>query len=706
MEIKKRKVSIPMITRTAVVQPKTFDKENRTVEVVFTTGSRGLRGGFFTEPFIEELGLKKSEVRMGRLNNRAPFLDSHGFGEKRGVRNVLGVIESAELIEGKEGRALVRFSKRAEVDDVVQDVEDRILTHVSVGYNVHRFREVGEQDGLKVMRAVDWEPVEISLVAAGFDDKAVVRSASDDAVECEIEELEKAEKIDDTNINQETRSKEGDELSTLDGSQKEVDKPENLRGTHSIGDLNMDQKEIEKKNQELIDKTRAEATQAEKTRQKEIRSIVGKVGLDAKLAETYIDENKTVDEVRTLVIDALAEKDNNPETQTRSVNTISVGEDLGRKHRMAGIENAILHRFRPQNEETVHNQQKMTLRGYELDEHGKDFAYLSLVDMGRMCLEAAGIKTGGIPKHRLADMMLTRAGMHSTSDFPEILANVVNKTLRNGYLSAPVTWMPFTREVFVNDFKEISRTNLGEGEKLEKLAEGSEVKRGSMSEAAEKYQIEEYAKIVAITRKVIINDDLDAFTRVPEKMGRAARDLESDLIWDIFKLNANMADGNALFSAAHGNLSTSPAAPSEAGLSEMRKLMRRQVGLDGREISLTPVWMFVPPEHETAAEKLLASIVPDSSTNVSPFSASGRTPLRLDVEPRLETGTGGSTTAWYGTADKGQVDMIELARLSGANGPQTLSRDGFDVHGVEIKVMHDVGTKAIDHRGLFKNAGA
>ena len=134
--------------------------------------------------------------------------------------------------------------------------------------------------------------------------------------------------------------------------------------------------------------------------------------------------------------------------------------------------------------------------------------------------------------------------------------------------------------------------------------------------------------------------------------------------------------------------------------------MRRQRGLDGAEIALTPIWLFVPPEHETVAEKLIASIVPDSSTNVSPFSSAGRTPLRLDVEPRLETGSNGSLTSWFGTADKGQVDMIELARLSGSDGPQTASREGFDVHGVEIKIMHDVGAKSIDHRGLFKNAGA
>ena len=695
-----RKVLMPMQTRVATVKPKTLNKEARTVEVIFTTGARVVRRPFFDEPFIEELGLKKGEVRMGRLQNKAPFLDTHGFGEKRGVRNVLGVVEAAELIPDKEGRAIIRFSKRDEVEDIFRDVEDGILVNVSIGFDIHKMEKVGEDNGMSVFRAVDWEPIEISLVPAGADPDAQVRSKDAPTTECEIIE----------------KRKESDSIKGNDDQKNKVAQTENIREHNSTGDITMNEEEKKiaeakkaadlKARQDADLKIRNEATAAEQIRAKDIRGVVSKVKLDSKLADKYIEENKTIDQVRTLVIDALAEKDKAPETQTRGSHDISVGDDNARKNRVEGMTNAILHRFRPTDEETVEKGQKVKLKGYKLSEQGRNFAYLSLIDMARACLEGNNVRTGSIPRHRIADMALTTRGLHSTSDFPEILANVINKTLRNGYLAAPQTFQAFTREVFVNDFKEISRTNLGDAAKLEKLEEGSEVKRGTISEAAEKYNVEEFAKIISLSRKVIINDDLDAMTRLPERMGRRAADLESDTVWDIIKANANLSDGIALYAAGHGNLSTTPAAPSEAGLSEARKLMRRQVGLDGAEISLTPIWIYVPPEHETTAEKLIASIVPDSSTNVSPFSSVGRTPLRLDVEPRLETGVSGSTTAWFVMADKGQIDMVELARLSGSNGPQTMTREGFDVHGLEIKIMHDIGAKAIDFRGLFKNAGA
>ncbi len=706
MKTKQRKVELPTMIRAASVLPKSIDPDKRTVEVTFTKGTRVLRRGFF-EDFFEELSLEDGAVRMGRLENGAPVLDTHGMSDRRGVAGVLGVVERAEIVDGTEGRATLRFSSRDDVTPIFDDIKSGILRNVSVGYSIYRAEKVGEENDIPVLRATDWEPVEISIVPAGADPTAQVRSQEKDQLtECVLTEFEEEKRVEPIESDDDDKSIDTGEK-VLDESKKEtrnekVEKPETLRQNQNTrGQDEMDPKELER----LKKEAREEGVAAENKRINEIRAIVRKVDLGDEFADEMISENKSVDEVRTLVIEKIAEKDKQPEKQTKAAN-IELGTDHARAGRIEGMASALLHRFRPKAVETRHNEKEMTLPGYELAESGREYAYMSLIEMARACLESQGVRTGGMPKHTIADMALNmRSGYHSTSDFPEILANVANKTLRDGYQAAPITWRPFVNEVFVSDFKEISRTNLGDAPKLEKLAEGSEVKRGSISEAAEKYQIEEYAKIIAVSRKTLINDDLGAFTRIPERMGRRASDLESDLVYEVLKANAALADGNALFSAPHNNLSTSPASPSEAGLQEARAAMRRQVGLDGAEISLTPVWFYVPPEHETDAEKLIASIVPDSSTNVSPFSSAGRTPLRLEVEPRFETGANGSTDAWYVFADRGQVDMLELARLEGTDGPQIQTRDGFDVAGMEIKIMHDVAAKAIDFRGMFKNAG-
>lgn len=679
-----RKVSLPTMNRSGKFEPKSIDVEKRTVEVIFTKGARVLRRGFF-ENFFEELGLDEGQVDMSRLQNSAPVLDNHGFSNRSGVESVLGVVESAKLIPGVEGRATLRFSERADVEPIFKDIRSGILKNISVGYNTHSFEKVGEVDDTPIYRATSWTPVEISVVPSGADDGAKIRSKSDQLFDCQI--------ID--NKIEENNNERNEQI--LDAPP--IVETENLRNNQSIGVNEMD----EKLQKEIREKAALEARNQEKSRQIEIRSICNKVGLKDEVAEKYINEDLTVEKVRELVIDELAKKDKEPENQIRNNTPVQVGEDLSRSARLKGMTDALLHRFRPHSEKRNINGKSVQLRAFEMTDEGRQFAYLSLIDMARHCLNANNIRTEGMAKHQIADTALKMRSLHSTSDFPEILANVANKTLRNGYLSAPQTWMPFTNEVTTSDFKQISRTNLGDAPALLKLEEGSEVKRGSMSESAEKYNVEEYARIIGLTRKTIVNDDLGAFTKIPERYGIAAADLESDLVWAVITANAALSDGFNLFSAQHANLSIAPGVPSEAGLTEGRKSMRLQKGLDGRKISLIPVFMFVPPSQETVAEKLLATILPNSSAGVSPFSASGRTPLQLDIEPRLEDD---SDKAWYLTAEKGRVDMVELARLEGTDGPTLSSRDGFDINGVELKVGHDVGVKAIDHRGLFKNAGA
>ena len=225
--------------------------------------------------------------------------------------------------------------------------------------------------------------------------------------------------------------------------------------------------------------------------------------------------------------------------------------------RGAGIENALLHRFDPEKN--------------ELSDHGREYRGLTLLEMGCEMLEAHSVRTRGMSKHERAKAMLeiraatpgdysVRAGgMMSTADFPNVLANVANKTLRAGYQAAPQTFRPLVRVVYLSDFKDVSRVQLGEAPQLEKVNEHGEFKRGKMGDAAEKYRLATFGKIVAITRQILINDDLDAFTRIPRSFGVAAANLESDLVWGQITANPMMGDGKTLFHAGHKNIGTAGA---------------------------------------------------------------------------------------------------------------------------------------------------
>ena len=168
----------PMLSLRAAVREGSVDVDARTVELIWTTGAKGRRYSWDIGSYMEELEVSDTAVRLDRLNNGAPLLDTHNQYE---LRAVLAVVERA-WIEGGQGHALVRFSKREDADVVFKDVADGILRNISVGYAVHRYEVTeSEDDKLPTYRAVDWEPMELSIVPIGFDDGAKIRSTKTSA---------------------------------------------------------------------------------------------------------------------------------------------------------------------------------------------------------------------------------------------------------------------------------------------------------------------------------------------------------------------------------------------------------------------------------------------------------------------------------------------------------------------------------------------
>jgi hypothetical protein len=329
----------------------------------------------------------------------------------------------------------------------------------------------------------------------------------------------------------------------------------------------------------------------------------------------------------------------------------------------------------------------------KLSDDGRAFTGMTLLRLAEEILTIGGVNCRGMSKREIA----TRA--MSTSDFANILADVTNKTLRTGYDSAPRTFVGVFRQTTAADFKNINRVQLSGAPSLVKVLEDGEFKYGKYTDGKETYALSTYGRIVPITRQTIINDDLDAFTRIPQQYGRAAADLESDIVWSVVVDNDALSDGNNLFdNTNHGNHIDSGGTIDVTSLGVMRKSMRLQTGLEGRLINVMPKWLIIGADLETVAEQVLSSTyVPVSAGTTMPERF--RNQLQLVVEPRL-TGA-----PWYGAADFNQVDTIEYAYLEGESGPFTETREGFNIDGIEVKCRHDFAAKAIDHRGLFKNDG-
>lgn len=621
----------------AAFQPKTLDVAKRTVEIVFSVGARGLRHGWETS-YYEELSMDKSAVRMERLNSGAPLLNAHGQWD---LADVIGVVESAR-IEGGKGIATVRFSEREEVEPIFRDVKDGILRNISVGYQVHKWDRV-QEEGSKypIYRATDWEPQELSFVPVGFDAAAQVRSANPDS------------------SIRPTRAAEDQEITVTEDEKKAE--------AERLAKIEQDKRDAA---------TREAAAKGERQRAIDIRAAVKAAKLPDALAETLVAEGVEIGAARERVIAEMAKA--NPANPSHTP-TVETGTDR-KDHIREGMTNAILHRSNP---DEKHG-------GVALSDKGREFRGMGVLEMARESLEAQGIKTRGMSK-----MDLAARALHSTSDFPLILQDVTSKSLRKQYDGAPRSFVVWAKRSTVPDFRPVKRLQLGDAPSLEKVNEAGEFKSGTMTEGKETYSILTYGKVIGFTRQALINDDIGAFTRVPELFGRAAADLESQIVYGILLNNGNLSDGVALFHATHGNLGTA-GAPSITTLSELRKLMRKQKNLAGRAISgINPKTLIVGPDQETVAQQILNSdYVPTAQTGINPFSGN----LGLVVEPLI------TNFNWFLAASPDQIDTVEYAYLEGDTGVTVETQMGFKVDGVEMKVRHDFGAGALDYRGLGKNA--
>lgn len=330
----------------------------------------------------------------------------------------------------------------------------------------------------------------------------------------------------------------------------------------------------------------------------------------------------------------------------------------------------------------------------------REWAGRTMLEMGAACIEARGGKVSYRSKTALADSVMN-AAYHTRSDFPELLTASGNRVLMEAFEASQSPLKSIARERVTTDYRTISTLRLGNVGKLEEVNEHGEITATTRSEMKESFAVKTYAKIFALTRQAIVNDDLTAFGDMASAWGRSAAETEADIMVGLLTANANKGatcdDGFAMFATQHSNLSATGAALDVTTLSAGRLALRAQKDLDGSTlISVTPAYLLVGPALETAAEQVLASINATTVADVNPFAQR----MRLLVEPRM-TGN-----RWYLVADPATLGLLQYAYLAGARGPQMSTQEGWNVLGMEYRAVLDFGAGPGDWRAGYLNTGA
>lgn len=669
-EIKKETRQLPNQRTRAEFKADSFNEADRTVEVIFATETAVRTFDWDAYEMVDEVLICMPENGdLKRLNNGAPALDNHNRYGKT-ADNVVGVVSDARFENGA-GVAKIRFGSSESDTELMNKVRDKIVTGISVGYNVYEYQVTRAEGKTPLYRATKWEATEISFTPVQADVNSRVRSEEktnevviSEEIPANIPVVEEIEKENNTNLN--TIEMTEEEKAAL---------------------------ELERKAKENA--TRSAAASEERARIKGISAHCRALGLPQSVAETLIEENI---DLATAGQRALVEWEKlQPANPNQSVQQV---QDDKEKTRSA-MTNALVLRITPNAAQVM---------GEENVRAAQEFRGMNLLRFAEESLIRAGVRTAGMSSKEIATFALGGKvrGLHHTTDFPLLLMDTVNRTLLAQYAIQERTFTAWARRATMNDFRTVTRARLSEllGD-LEKVREGEEYKYGTFSESGESYKLAKYGKIIGITWEAIINDDLSAFDRVPQAFAAAAARLQTNIVYSMLLANgfAIMSDGAALFSAAHKNFVGTAAnqtaggtALSEASLTTAYTSFRQQEDAAGNKLNLKPKYLIVGPKNEFLAQKLTS--VNFVATKQGDTPVGSLTGLTLIVDAEIEN------YEWFLAADPASLDTVEYAFLAGEEELFIDQREGFNIDGIEVKARLIFAAKAIDWRGLYRNNGA
>lgn len=646
----------------ASITPESLDAERRSVDVVWFTGIDIARYDYFRgEPYILRFDLAGADLSL--LNTGAPVLDNHDTW--MGTASQKGVVEKAWRDES-EFKATLRFSKRDEVDGLWRDIADKIVQKFSMGVNLLAKKELEQEKGkTRVVVVTKWQPFEISTAPLPADNNTRTLSQETEAVESGLL------------------------------AQKEQAMPETVKTTGEEAREEPKQPPPVVVADEQLNSARETGVTGEKGRITAILRVAKVCGLELSFADKHIAENTSIDAFRKIAIDEQAGRAaSNP---IRGAHPDILRDEADTRRRcMTG---ALLERFDPGKWLYDDRDREFAFQakgGQRIYDGSRAFSACTLLDIAKECLGSQGINWRMKSRTEIAQL-----AFQSTNDFPFILADVANKTLRAGYDMVPAMWRLIAARRTAPDFKSVKELTLDSSARLELVRESGEFHRGRLIEGKETWQLATYGKVISITRQAIINDDLGAFTRTPQLMGQEVAMLEADTVFGIITANANLADAVPLFHTTHANHVDSGATISIEELGDARLLMLKQTSPGGKNLNITPRYIVAPAALAQLAEQYTSSnYVAAQPSDINPMA--GRlTPI---IDSRLDAA---DPKVWYLFADPNTPNGVVLiyAYLEGQEGPYTETRNGFDVDGVEIKIRHDFASAAVDYRGAVKDDG-
>lgn len=622
--------------RDVALSPDSYDEAARTVEAVLSAGSP-VRRYYFTE----ELEISESAIDLARVGaGLVCLLDTHNQYEADAV---LGRVTNVR-IENGELIGLLHFGETDRARNVEGMVARGELRGISIGYRVTKW-EITRTDDEKheTWRAIGWELLEVSLVPVPADANAGVRSAA---------------QIPGNSGSPAIIEEENDMIrSTLGGAvapAPTIAAPAAAPAAATIARFSAVEAIT------FVDQARSFGDDiASRAQQLVTQNDAGEIGVEA---------------ARSALLQAAAERQRAataPATGGARIEVITDERAVSQQHIVAGLVARALHRAP--------------------EEASRQYLGLSLLDLARARANVSS-------SERDPDVIMRAA--HTTSDFPIIMEQTGQRILLERYQAAPPTFTAIARRRNLRDFRPTNLLRVGDFPTLKPYLEDGEIKSGTIGEGKEQVQLGSFGRRLALTRQVIVNDDIGAFDDVFGSIGTMIAQFENAFFYSVKNQNSGngpkLSDGKNLFHADHGNLAASGGSMSVPLIGAGRSAIRKQKNMEGQVMNLRPNTLLVGPDSETLAEQLTSPLVPQQVGNVNPFAG------RLNVVPEGSI----ADYSWELYADPAQAPVWVYGSLADAPAPRLMTKESWSTDGMGFRVTYDFYADAIDYRGAYRNPGA
>ena len=283
----------------------------------------------------------------------------------------------------------------------------------------------------------------------------------------------------------------------------------------------------------------------------------------------------------------------------------------------------------------------------------------------------------------------------ATHDISNLLGALVNKFLLNGFNAVESSWQEISAVRSVNDFKAINLLRLNGDMKFRKIGNAGELKVAQASDTKRSVAADTYGISTQLTRQDMINDDLNALSQIPQRMGRGAALAMNEAIWTEFQ-SSNSSYYQAATAAAGNALSLS-------SLKTATTAFRKLNDPDGNPLGIAPRVLLVPPELEiTAAELMTSALLISGNTTKEPNANVLQGRYRVVVSNYLT-----SSSTWWLAADSVDLPALDVVFLNGQQAPtiEQVAPD-YQLLGVAIRGFFDFGVTKSESLSCYRMATA